>query len=115
MDVVSKQILAHAVSAYETRRYSDAIKYFEALVEYNPNEWQWRWYLAQAYHQSGNLTPARHELTYIVETCPSELMRAKARILLKNVLHDEEEENALPELSMPRLLSWVEHQKGEMR
>lgn len=89
MDVISKQMIAHGVMCFDSARFEDAISYFASIVDYNPDDWTSRIYLASSYFQCSKVVAAKNELTYIAEKCPDHIMREKALTLLKTVIYGE--------------------------
>lgn len=102
MDIVSKQMFAHGLAYYEAGRYADALDYFTKIIEFSPDEWESRLYVANSYQKLGKLNQARNELVFLTEGCPLESIRANAFLSLKEVIYGEESPEPV-RLTMPGL------------
>jgi cytochrome c-type biogenesis protein CcmH/NrfG len=99
MDTVSKQLAAYGTAAYECGHYTDAIRCFNDLVQYDPDDWRSRMFLTMCLIQTRDFSHARHELTFVMDHCPVESYREKAYLQLRNVIYAEQ--NSVPAMMAP--------------
>lgn len=97
MDVVSRQMSERGITAYQAGKYQEAISIFKDLVQYGPDDWRSRLFIAMCLTRVKHYASARHELTFILDNCPIDDLRTKALKQLKHViLSEQSQRNANP-------------------
>lgn len=90
MNSVVKQIMAHATSAYQAGKYSEASHYLRDLVENEPENWRCQLLFGLCLVRLGDLGAAMHTLTFIADHCPIDIHREEAMAQLHEVIYAQE-------------------------
>ena len=80
---VDAMVALKAYTLYKSAQYSDAIPVLEAILDFEPKNWQARLFLAACWFKTNQPMTAQRALKFVHDNCPDAELKQKAALALE--------------------------------